>query len=127
MANHFDAVIIGGGAAGLLCAGFAARRGMRVAVLEKNGRPARKVRITGKGRCNVTNNCDNNDFIRAVRGNGRFLYSAIAAFSTADTMAFFEGLGVPLKTERGNRVFPVSDQATDIVDALVGFAKDGGA
>ena len=127
MANHFDAVFIGGGAAGLLCAGFAARRGMRVAVLEKNGRPARKVRITGKGRCNVTNNCDNNDFIRAVRGNGRFLYSAIAAFSTADTMAFFEGLGVPLKTERGNRVFPVSDQATDIVDALVGFAKDGGA
>ena len=127
MANHFDAVIIGGGAAGLLCAGFAARRGMRVAVLEKNDRPARKVRITGKGRCNVTNNCDNNDFIRAVRGNGRFLYSAIAAFSTADTMAFFEGLGVPLKTERGNRVFPVSDQATDIVDALVGFAKDGGA
>lgn len=73
------------------------------------------MRITGKGRCNVTNNCDNNDFIRAVRGNGRFLYSAIAAFSTADTMAFFEGLGVPLKTERGNRVFPVSDQATDIV------------
>lgn len=127
MANNYDAVVIGGGAAGLLCAGFAARRGLKVAVLEKNDRPARKVRITGKGRCNVTNNCDNNDFIRAVRGNGRFLYSAIAAFSTADTMAFFEGLGVPLKTERGNRVFPVSDQATDIVDALVGFAKDGGA
>ena len=88
---------------------------------------ARKLLITGKGRCNVTNNCDEDSFLKAVRRNPRFLYSAINRFSTADTMAFFEGLGVPLKTERGNRVFPVSDRAADIVDALHRYVKRSGA
>lgn len=127
MKNSYDVIVIGGGAAGLLCGGFAAKRGLNVLILEKNERLAHKLRITGKGRCNITNNCDDNDFIKAVKTNGRFLYSAIAAFSTKDTMDFFEGLGVPLKTERGNRVFPVSDQAIDVVNALIGFAKKQGA
>ncbi len=121
-----DILVIGGGAAGLMAAGRAARRGYRVTVIERNPRPARKVMITGKGRCNVTNNCSVADCVAAVVGNGRFLYSAFSAFSPADTMAFFEEQGVPLKTERGNRVFPLSDKAVDIVDALVQYAKDGG-
>lgn len=126
MSETFDAIVVGGGAAGMCCAGFAAARGLSVAVVERNARPARKVMITGKGRCNVTNNCDNDTFIRMVKRNGRFLYSAIHAFSTADTMQWFTDLGVPLKTERGNRVFPCSDKAVDIVDALTAFVKKGG-
>ncbi|MEM1485934.1 NAD(P)/FAD-dependent oxidoreductase [Oscillospiraceae bacterium PP1C4] len=122
-----NVILIGAGAAGLTCAGFAAQRGLKVTVLDKNARPARKVLITGKGRCNVTNNCPPDDFIKNVRTNPRFLYSAIHAFSPDDAMALFEGLGVPLKTERGNRVFPISDKAMDIVDALVRFAKNEGA
>ena len=129
MANThpYDALIVGAGAAGLLCAGAAAGRGLSVLLVDKNDRPGRKLRITGKGRCNVTNNCDNDAFLRAVRRNPRFLYSAINGFSTADTMALFEELGVPLKTERGNRVFPVSDRAGDIVDALCRYVKRSGA
>ncbi|MBC8570080.1 BaiN/RdsA family NAD(P)/FAD-dependent oxidoreductase [Zongyangia hominis] len=119
-------VVIGAGAAGLMAAGQAAMRGKDVLLIDKNARPARKVMITGKGRCNVTNDCDNETFLKNVRSNPRFLYSAIAGFSTADTMAFFEGRGVPLKTERGGRVFPVSDSAADIVDALSSFASDAG-
>ena len=91
----------------------------KVTVVEKNSRPARKVMITGKGRCNVTNNCDINSLIANTTKNGKFLYSAFGNFNSADTMNFFEEHGVPLKTERGNRVFPVSDRAVDIVDALV--------
>ena len=120
-------VVIGAGAAGLMAAGQAARRGRSVLMIDKNDRPARKVMITGKGRCNVTNDCDNETFLKNIRSNPRFLYSAIAGFSTADTMEFFENLGVRLKTERGNRVFPVSDRAADIVDALSAFAKSAGA
>lgn len=120
-------VVIGAGAAGLMAAGQAARRGRSVLMIDKNDRPARKVMITGKGRCNVTNDCDNETFLKNIRSNPRFLYSAIAGFSTADTMEFFENLGVRLKTERGNRVFPVSDRAADIVDALSTFAKGAGA
>ncbi|MCL2056264.1 MAG: NAD(P)/FAD-dependent oxidoreductase [Oscillospiraceae bacterium] len=123
----YDTAIIGGGAAGLLCAGFAAGRGKKVLLIEKMGRPGRKLMITGKGRCNVTNNCSRDEFIRAVTKNGRFLYSAYTAFGSADTIALFERLGVPLKTERGNRVFPVSDKSADIVDALVRFAAESGA
>lgn len=121
------AVIIGGGAAGLFCAGLAAQRGLDVTVLDKNAKPARKLLITGKGRCNVTNNCTPEDFLQNVRTNPRFLYSAIHAFSPADTMRFFEERGVPLKTERGSRVFPVSDKAAEIVDAFTAFAKQSGA
>lgn len=115
-------VIIGGGAAGLMAA--ASCVGARVTVIEKNARPARKVMITGKGRCNVTNNCDINTLIQSAVRNGRFLYSAFNAFNAQDTMAFFENRGVPLKTERGNRVFPVSDKAVSIVDALISAAKE---
>ena len=123
-----DILIIGGGAAGLMAAGVASLKGKSVTVLERNERPARKVMITGKGRCNVTNNCDSLDeLISNVPVNGRFLYSAFSSFMPRDTMELFEDMGVPLKTERGNRVFPVSDKAVDIVDALTAFATDDGA
>lgn len=123
-----DILIIGGGAAGLMAAGVASMAGKSVMILERNERPARKVMITGKGRCNVTNNCDSLDeLISNVPVNGRFLYSAFSSFMPRDTMELFEDMGVPLKTERGNRVFPVSDKAVDIVDALTAFATDDGA
>ncbi|MBQ6717621.1 MAG: NAD(P)/FAD-dependent oxidoreductase [Clostridia bacterium] len=116
-------VIIGGGAAGLMAAYSAAKElcgtAYSITIVEKNSRPARKVMITGKGRCNVTNNCDMNALIANTPKNGKFLYSAFNNFNSQDTMQFFETQGVPLKTERGNRVFPVSDRSVDIVDALV--------
>lgn len=123
-------VIIGGGAAGLMAACRAAERygtSADVIIVERNERPARKVMITGKGRCNVTNNCGTDTLIANVPKNGKFLFSAFSEFNSSDTMEFFEALGVPLKTERGNRVFPVSDKASDIVDALVKCAKKRGA
>lgn len=113
-----DTIIIGGGAAGSFAAIQAARLGKSVTLFEKNRQIGRKLRITGKGRCNVTNNCNVQELINNIPVNPRFLYSAFSAFSPADTMAFFEELGVPLKTERGSRVFPVSDKAEDIVNAL---------
>ena len=114
-----DLIVIGGGAAGLMAAGTAAKRGLKVTLIERNEKLARKVGITGKGRCNVTNSCPLlNELISNVPVNGRFLYGAFSRFSTDDTIDFFEELGVPLKIERGNRVFPVSDRALDIVDAL---------
>ncbi len=119
-------LVIGGGAAGLMAAYSAASFGAEVTVLERNLRPARKVMITGKGRCNVTNNTDLNGLINAVTGNGRFMYSAFSNFTSNDTMSFFERYGVPLKTERGNRVFPKSDKAVDIVDGLVRAVKEVG-
>ncbi|MCQ2471327.1 MAG: NAD(P)/FAD-dependent oxidoreductase [Clostridia bacterium] len=123
-----DVLIIGAGAAGLMAAGVASMAGKSVVLLERNDRPARKVMITGKGRCNVTNNCNSlDDLIANVPVNGRFLYSAFSRFMPADTMELIEDMGVELKTERGNRVFPVSDKAADIVDALVAFATDDGA
>ncbi len=118
-------VIIGAGAAGMLAAGTALSLGKKVTVIEKNPRPARKVMITGKGRCNLTNACSNQEFLEAVVSNPRFLYSAINQFSTYDTIDLFENtLHIPLKTERGNRVFPVSDKAVDIVDALASYARN---
>lgn len=126
MSEPLQVVVVGGGAAGLIAAGRAARRGYRVTVVERNPRPARKVMITGKGRCNVTNDSSPTDCVAQVPGNGRFLYSAFAGFTPQDTMALFTELGVPLKTERGRRVFPVSDKAVDIVDALVRYARFGG-
>ncbi len=122
-----NVLIVGGGAAGCIAAGAAARGGHTVTVVERNPRPARKVMITGKGRCNVTNNCSVEEFIHHVRRNSRFLYSAVTAFTPQDMMALMEDMGVPLKTERGNRVFPVSDKAVDVVDGLVRYAKEGGA
>lgn len=126
MANRYDILVIGAGAAGLMAAGQAAELGKSVLLLEKNERPARKVMITGKGRCNVTNNCDETAFISQVKTNGRFLYSAISTFPPRDTIAFFEEHGLKLKTERGNRVFPVSDRAVDVVDCLVRYVKGQG-
>ncbi len=120
-------VIIGGGAAGLKAAISAANKyknsDASIVIVEKNARPARKVMITGKGRCNVTNNCDLDTLIANTPRNPRFLYSAFSSFTTGDTITYFESVGVPLKTERGNRVFPVSDKAVDIVDALVNNVK----
>lgn len=110
--------VIGAGAAGMMAAITAAESGAEVTLFERNDRVGKKLRITGKGRCNVTNNCDNNEFLSNVPTNPRFLYASLSRFSTADTMNFFESAGVPLKTERGKRVFPASDRAADIVSAL---------
>ena len=119
-----DIAIVGGGAAGMMAAAIALAEGASVTVFEPNDRLGRKLSITGKGRCNLTNNCTPQEFFGSVIANPRFLYSAIARFSPADTMAYFEALGVPLKTERGARVFPASDRSADIVDALAGAMRD---
>lgn len=111
-------IVIGGGAAGMMAAHTAAIYGAEVLLLDKNSRLGKKILITGKGRCNVTNNCDVNTLIQNVTANGRFLYSAANQFSPEDTMAYFENSGVSLKTERGNRVFPASDRAADIARAM---------
>lgn len=115
--------VIGGGAAGLMAAGTAAAYGALVTVFEHTGRLGKKLAITGKGRCNLTNDCDVNEFLENVRRNPRFLYTALNAFSPSDTISFFENLGVQLKTERGRRVFPVSDKAIDVVNALREYAS----
>ena len=115
-------LIVGAGAAGLMAAGAAVRLGHSVTVLEHTEKPGQKLLITGKGRCNVTNNCDENTFLQNVHTNPRFLYSSLYAFPPAKTMELFEELGVPLKTERGRRVFPVSDRAEDIRQALLRYA-----
>ena len=111
----------------MIASATAAKRGEDVMVIEKNSRPARKVMITGKGRCNVTNACfDLDDLINSVVTNKRFMYSAFSSFMPYDTIALIEEMGVPTKIERGNRVFPESDKAVDIVDALVKNAKQSG-
>ena len=120
-------IVVGAGAAGLMAAGTAGERGFDVLLIERNDKVARKVMITGKGRCNVTNNCNLiNDLIANVPTNGRFLYGAFSKFMPSDTIEFFEDMGVSLKVERGNRVFPVSDKAVEIVDALNSFSQDAG-
>lgn len=111
-------VVVGGGAAGMMAAICAARGGAAVTLLEPNERLGKKLNITGKGRCNVTNDSACEELLANVPKNGRFLYSAFSRFDGRDTMAFFEGLGVPLKVERGRRVFPVSDRSFDISGAL---------
>ena len=113
-----NVIVVGGGAAGMMAAISAAERGARVTLLEPNERLGKKLNITGKGRCNVTNNCSMEELMNNIPRNGKFLYSAFSRFSSQDTMTFFEALGVPLKTERGNRVFPQSDVSFDISDAL---------
>jgi len=121
-----DVIVAGGGAAGLMAAVTAARRGLSVTVLEPNGRTGKKLRITGKGRCNVTNDCDPQEFLKSVRNNPKFLKSALYAFPPSAVKEFFEDLGVPLKTERGERVFPVSDNANDVADALERASRQAG-
>jgi len=115
---RYDGIVIGGGAAGMFAAITAAKRGQNVLLLEKNDRLGRKLLITGKGRCNVTNNCTGQEVLQNVPRNGRFLYSAMTAFPPEKTMAFFEERGCRLKTERGNRVFPVTDKSQSILDCL---------
>ena len=111
-------VVVGGGAAGMMAAISAAEQGASVTLLEPNERLGKKLNITGKGRCNVTSNADTAALLANVPRNGKFLYSAFSRFDGRDAMAFFESIGVPLKTERGNRVFPVSDRAFDVSAAL---------
>lgn len=116
-------IVIGGGAAGMMAAISASEMGANVTLVERNSHCGKKLRITGKGRCNVTNACDVREFLQNVPTNPRFLYSALNKLSTDDVQAFFEDAGVPLKVERGRRVFPVSDRAEDIVSALYGRVR----
>ena len=115
---NYDVTIIGGGPAGMFAAITAAQRGKSVLLLERNDRLGKKLLITGKGRCNVTNNCDSAEILQNIPRNGRFLYSAMTEFPPRRIMEFLEHSGCPLKTERGNRVFPVSDRSQSVLDAL---------
>ncbi len=115
---RYDVTVIGGGPAGMFAAITAARRGQKVLLLERNDRLGKKLLITGKGRCNVTNNCSAQEILQNIPRNGRFLYSAMDAFPPEKIMEFFEENGCPLKTERGNRVFPVSDRSQSILETL---------
>lgn len=124
--TYIDLAVIGGGAAGLMCAAIASERGLRVLVIDPNEKSGRKLRITGKGRCNLTNNCDVKTILANIPGDGRFLYSSLSRFSPADVMDWFSSQGLPLKTERGNRVFPVSDNANDVADTLVRVCRKNG-
>lgn len=121
--NEYDIVVIGAGPAGMMAAGTAAQMGCRVLVLDKNQMTGRKLRITGKGRCNLTNASDLETVFANIPVNPRFLYSSLYQFDNASVMDFFEGLGVKLKTERGNRVFPQSDRAQDVALALEKFLR----
>ena len=121
-----DVLVVGAGAAGMMAAGTAAELGARVVLLEHNDRLGKKLYITGKGRCNVTNCCTPQEVLQNVPRNSRFLYSAMEAFPPEEVMAFFEGLGCRLKVERGNRVFPESDKAASVIDALWAYLKRTG-
>ena len=116
-------IVIGGGAAGMIAAGKAAENGHEVHIYEKNNKLGKKIYITGKGRCNITNDSDVDNFLNNIPGNPYFLYSAFYAFDSQNTVAFFNALGVPTKVERGGRVFPVSDKAGDVVAALEGYLR----
>ena len=121
-----DVVVIGGGAAGCMAALAAAEKGASVTLLERNPKLGRKLYITGKGRCNVTNDCTPQEVLRNIPQNSRFLTSAITRFPPEQVKEFFQRQGVPLKTERGNRVFPQSDRAADIIDALLHALRRAG-
>lgn len=121
-----DVSVIGAGPAGMMAAYQASLRGLSVRVYDPNRFQGRKLRITGKGRCNVCNNCDTATVMKNIPGDGRFLYSALSRFGPSDVISFFESNGVPLKTERGMRVFPVSDRADDIADCMVRLCKGQG-
>ena len=122
----YDLIVVGGGPAGMFAAITAARNGAKVLLLEKNDRLGKKLLITGKGRCNVTNDCPAEEVLRNTPRNGRFLYSAMTAFPPESTKQFFENQGCPLKTERWNRVFPQSDRSASILDSLKKALTDQG-
>lgn len=124
--ENYDVAVIGGGAAGIMAALAAREMGASVILYERNNAIGKKLRITGKGRCNVTNNCTVEELLAAIPRNKKFLYGAASRFTPRDTMDFFEDLGVPLKTERGRRVFPQSDKAADIVSALSSALRSAG-
>ena len=119
-------VVLGGGAAGMMAAGAAAEAGAKVILVEQNDRLGKKLAITGKGRCNVTNCCSAEEVLKNIPRNARFLYSALDAFSPDAAMAFFEAHGCPLKVERGNRVFPTSDKSASVIGALEQYLLSGG-
>ena len=123
----YDVIVIGGGPAGMFSAIIAAQNGKKVLLLERNDRLGKKLLITGKGRCNVTNNCDMQEVMQNIPRNGRFLYSALTEFPPKRIMEFFEKAGCELKTERGNRVFPVSDKSYSVLDALQNEMRRAGA
>ncbi len=122
----FDGIVVGGGPAGMFAAIMAARQGKKVLLLERNDRLGKKLLITGKGRCNVTNDCPDTEVLQNVPRNGRFLFSAMAACPPKTVMDFFESCGCTLKTERGNRVFPVSDKSQSVLDALQKELRNAG-
>lgn len=119
-------MVIGAGASGLMAAYFAAEQGASVLLLDKNEKTGRKLRITGKGRCNLTNDCEVREVLNHIPGDGRFLYSALSAFPPASAIQFFEEHGLPLKTERGKRVFPQSDNANNVADLLEKLCRRSG-
>jgi hypothetical protein len=124
--EHYDVIIVGGGPAGLMAGVAAGSRGVRTLLVDKGDRLGRKLAISGGGRCNVTNNKELDELIRNIPGNGRFLYSALSRFSNRDIIRFFEDLGITLKEEDNGRMFPVSDKAKTVVDALVGQVRKNG-
>ena len=121
-----DIIVIGGGASGLIACSAAAAKNVSVTLIDKNDKLGKKLRITGKGRCNITNNRDVRELIENIPRGGRFLQGALSKLSAQDTMSFFEGIGVKVKTERGERVFPVSDSANEVADALLRHARKTG-
>ena len=119
-------IIVGGGAAGMMAAISASKEGKKVCILEKNEKLGKKLFITGKGRCNITNACPADEFLTHVVTNPRFLYSTFSQFNNEDMMDYLEEIGLPIKTERGQRVFPQSDRSSDVIDALKKQCKKGG-
>ena len=119
-------IVVGAGAAGLMASIQASKNGHQVILLDSNEKCGRKLYITGKGRCNVTNSADISDFINMVCSNPNFMYSAFYSFTNIDLIDFFENEGIQLKEERGGRIFPVSDSAKDIANALINYAKKNG-
>ena len=123
---NYQVIVIGGGAAGMMAAGRAAELGAKVLLLEKMNRTGKKILITGKGRCNITNYADRDVFIKSFPGNGAFLFSALSTFTNFDLVNFFHNRGVETKVERGERVFPVSDDAADVVKVLEKYVRENG-